>query len=123
MCNKTEKCRNEWMDKITLTKNYADTINTLKNIRYTDVPLDKTYDIDDTDKKYIEYFLNRYLTTKSQEFEIIDSKEAKYTRGNSVVKNTEGSFDENSDEWLKDSNKKESDLKCNKSNFKYDIIL
>lgn len=83
---KTEKCRKEWMDKIILTKSYADAIHQLVNIRYSDVAIDIKYDVTEDDKKYIEYFLNRFGITKTTEFEILDTCDAKYERVNSRVR-------------------------------------
>ena len=74
---KTEIWRQEWVDKLTLLKRHADTINILKNIRYTDVKHDSKYKVSSEDKKHIEFFLNMFIKTKTLDYELVDSKKVK----------------------------------------------
>ena len=86
---KTEKWRQEWIEKLTLLKKHADTINILKNIRYTDVKLDSVYQVTSDDKKHIEYFLNIFIKTKTSDFELVDSDKSKFAKTHGMYKISE----------------------------------
>lgn len=72
MWNKSSGCRSDWMKRINSAKAYADWINTLKNIRYTDLPHTEKLLISELDKRYIEKLLDLFLKQNWKTVEILD---------------------------------------------------